>query len=304
MKRCAIGASSLCTTVVWNVWSWTTSLDVHCSGPHKRRLSSQQFKKLCACVSCLSSNCSFRVLAVRFHLIASLRRVSHWSAQDPFYFFRWFLFFKCLGRRFCQQSPRPCRNVRFPRFARGGAAVIAHFVPKATRLSQDPHAKMAVEAVAAVHACSWRRMMVSSRDPSCRTSLLRKPLELDAAMFGSTSAGCSPLASQSRVDGFGAHGGGISARKRGLRVSDWRLSGSLQRSISILPEEMTKFLLSCRRVWTHNMKDVIGTLSTKVGSTASVYVRAELREASNDDECGLVVFCRGWTTSPTHRRAQ
>ena len=74
-------------------------------GPHKRRLSSQQFKKLCACVSCLSSNCSLRVLAVRFDLIrfdliASFRRVSHWSAQDPFYFFRWFLFFKCLGRRF------------------------------------------------------------------------------------------------------------------------------------------------------------------------------------------------------------
>ena len=229
MKRCVIGASSLCTTVVWNVWSWTTSLDVHCSGPHKRRLSSQQFKKLCACVSCLSSNCSFRVLAVRFDLIrfdliASLRRVSHWSAQDPFYFFRWFLFFKCLERRFCQQSPRPCRNVRFPRFARGGAAVIADLVPKATRLSQDPHAKMAVEAVAAVHACSWRRMMVSSRDPSCRTSLLRKPLEHDAAMFGSTSAAWSPLASQIRFDGFGAHGSCIFARKRGLRVSDWRLS--------------------------------------------------------------------------------
>ena len=198
-------------------------------GPHKRRLSSQQFKKFCACVSCLSSNCSFRVLAVkfdliRFDLIASLRRVSHWSAQDPFYFFRWFLFFKCLGRRFCQQSPRPCRNVRFLRFARGGAAVIADLVLKATRLSQDPHAKMAVEAVAAVHACSWRRMMVSSRDPSCRTSLLRKPLEHDAAMFGSTSAAWSPLASQIRVDGFGAHGSCISARKRGLRVSDWRLS--------------------------------------------------------------------------------
>ena len=32
--------------------------------------------------------------------------------------------------------------------------MIADFVPKATRLSQDPHAKMAVEAVAAVHACS------------------------------------------------------------------------------------------------------------------------------------------------------
>ena len=158
MKRCVIGASSLCTTVVWNVWSWTTSLDVHCSGPHKRRRSSQQFQKLCACVSCLSSNCSFGVLAVRFDLIrfdliAFLRRESHWSAQDPFYFLRWFLFFKCLGRRFCQQSPRPCRNVRFPRFARGGAAVIADLVPKA-RLSQDPHAKMAVEAVAAVHACS------------------------------------------------------------------------------------------------------------------------------------------------------
>ena len=128
-------------------------------GPHKRRLSSQQFKKCCACVSCLSSNCSFRVLAfkfdlIRFDLIKSLRRVSHWSAQDPFYFFRWFLFFKCLGRRFCQQSPRLCRNVRFLRFARGGAAVIADLVLKATRLSQDPHAKMAVEAVAAVHACS------------------------------------------------------------------------------------------------------------------------------------------------------
>ena len=228
MKRCVIGASSLCTTVVWNVWSWTTSLDVHCSGPHKRRRSSQQFKKLCACVSCLSSNCSLRVLAVRFDLIrfdliASLRRVSHWSAQDPFYFLRWFLFFKCFGERFCQPSPRPCRNVRFPRFARGGAAVIADLVPKA-RLSQDPHAKMAVEAVAAVHACSWRRMMVSSRDPSCRTSLLRKPLEHDAAMFGSTSAAWSPLASQIRFDGIGAHDGGISARKRGLRVSDWRLS--------------------------------------------------------------------------------
>ena len=143
-------------------------------GPHKRRLSSQQFKKLCACVSCLSSNCSFRVLAVRFDLIASLRRVSHWSAQDPFDFFRWFLFFKCLGRRFCQQSPRPCRNVRFPRFARGGAAVIADLVPKATRLSQDPHAKMAVEAVAAVHACSLRRMMVSIRDLSCRKAALAR----------------------------------------------------------------------------------------------------------------------------------
>ena len=82
--------------------------------------------------------------------------------------------------------------------------MIADFVPKA-RLSQDPHAKMAVEAVAAVHACSWRRMMVSSRDPSCRTSLLRKPLEHDAAMVGSTSAVWSLLASQSRVDGFGAH---------------------------------------------------------------------------------------------------
>ena len=97
MKRCVIGASSLCTTVVWNVWSWTTSLDVHCSGPHKRRLSSQQYKKLCACVSCLSSNCSFRVLAVRFDLIrfdltASLRRVSHWSAQDPFFSFVGFCF--------------------------------------------------------------------------------------------------------------------------------------------------------------------------------------------------------------------
>ena len=63
-------------------------------------------------------------------------------------------------------------------------------------------------------------MMVSSRDPSCRTSLHRKSLEHDEAMFGSTSAAWSPLASQSRVDGFGAHGGGISARKRGLRVSD------------------------------------------------------------------------------------
>ena len=93
--------------------------------------------------------------------------------------------------------------------------MIADLVPKATRLSQDPHAKMAVEAVAAVHACSWRRMMVSSRDPSCRTLLLRKPLEHDAAMFGT---------SQIRFDGFGAHDGGISARKRGLRVSDWRLS--------------------------------------------------------------------------------
>ena len=99
---------------MWNVWSWTTSLDVHCSRPHKRRRSSQQFKKLCACVSCLSSNCSFKVLAVRFDLIrfdliAFLRRESHWSAQNPFYFLRWFLFFQCLGRRFCQQSPRPCR---------------------------------------------------------------------------------------------------------------------------------------------------------------------------------------------------
>ena len=101
--------------------------------------------------------------------------------------------------------------------------MIADLVPKATRLSQDPHAKMAVEAVAAVHACSLRRM-VSSRDPSRRTSLLRKPLEHDAAMFGSTSAAWSPLASQIRFDGFGAHDGGISARKRGLRVSDWRLS--------------------------------------------------------------------------------
>ena len=101
--------------------------------------------------------------------------------------------------------------------------MIADFVPKATRLSQDPHAKMAVEAVAAVHACSLRRMMVSSRDPSCRTSLLRKSLEHDAAMFSSTSAAWSPLASQIGFDGFGAHGGGISARKRGLRVSDWRL---------------------------------------------------------------------------------
>ena len=52
------------------------------------------------------------------------------------------------------------------------------------------------------------------------------------------------------------------------------------------------------------MKDVIGTLSTKVGLTASVCFRAELRLASNDDECGLVDFYRGWTTSPTHRHAQ
>ena len=64
--------------------------------------------------------------------------------------------------------------------------------------------------------------MVSSRDPSCRTSLLRKSLEHDAAMSGSISAGWSPLASQSRVDGFGAHGSGILASERGLRVSDWR----------------------------------------------------------------------------------
>ena len=67
---------------------------------------------------------------------------------------------------------------------------------------------------------------------------------------------------------------------------------------------MEKFLLSCRRVWTRNMNDVIGTLSAEVGSTASVCFRAELRLASNDDECGLVVLYRGWTTSPTHRRAQ
>ena len=52
------------------------------------------------------------------------------------------------------------------------------------------------------------------------------------------------------------------------------------------------------------MSDVIGTLSADVGSTASVCFRAELRLASSDDECGLVVLYRGWTTSPTHRRAQ
>ena len=66
---------------------------------------------------------------------------------------------------------------------------------------------------------------------------------------------------------------------------------------------MEKFLLSCRRVWTRNMNDVVELVSAEVGSTASVSFRAELRLASNDDECGLVLY-RGWTTSPTHRRAQ
>ena len=92
-------------------------------GQHKGRRSSQQGKELCTCVSCLSSDCSFRMLVIRFDLIAFLRRVLYWSARDPFYFPGWFLLFKCLGERFCQPSPRPCRNVRFPRFARGGVAV-------------------------------------------------------------------------------------------------------------------------------------------------------------------------------------
>ena len=48
------------------------------------------------------------------------------------------------------------------------------------------------------------------------------------------------------------------------------------------------------------MKDVIGTLSAEVGSTASVCFRVELRLASSDDECGPVVLYRSWTTSPTH----
>ena len=139
-------------------------------GPHKRRRSSQQAKELRSCVSCLSSDCSLRVLAarfdlIRFDLIAFLRRELRWSAQDPFYFLGWFLLFKCFGEHFCQPSPRPCRNIRFPRFARGGVAVNANLVSKATRVSQDRHTKMAGEAVAAVHVCSWRRMMVSSRDP-------------------------------------------------------------------------------------------------------------------------------------------
>ena len=104
-------------------------------GPHKRRCSSQQGKKFCACDSFLSSNCSLRVLAVRFDLIrfdliAFLRRESHWSVQDPFYFLRWFLFFKCFGERFCQPSPRPCRNVRFLRFVGNGVAVIAGSTPQ------------------------------------------------------------------------------------------------------------------------------------------------------------------------------
>ena len=94
--------------------------------------------KSCVHVFCVCPHlAALNVLAVRFDLIrfvliSFLRRESHWSAQDPFYFLRLFLFFKCLERRFCQQSPRPCRNVRFPRFAPGGAAVIADLVPKST----------------------------------------------------------------------------------------------------------------------------------------------------------------------------
>ena len=67
---------------------------------------------------------------------------------------------------------------------------------------------------------------------------------------------------------------------------------------------MAKFLLSRRCVWTRNINDVVELLSAEVGSTASFCFRAELRFASNDNEFGLVVFFRGWTTGPTHRRAQ
>ena len=52
------------------------------------------------------------------------------------------------------------------------------------------------------------------------------------------------------------------------------------------------------------MNDVVGLLSAEVGSTASACFRAELRLASNDDECGLVDLYRAWTTSPRHRLAQ
>ena len=52
------------------------------------------------------------------------------------------------------------------------------------------------------------------------------------------------------------------------------------------------------------MNDVVELVSAEVGSIASVCFRAELRLASSDDECGFVDLCRGWTISPTHRRAQ
>ena len=293
VKRCVIGASSLCTTVVWNVWLWTTSLDVHCSRPHKRRRSSQQFKKLCACVSCLSSNCRFRVLAVSFDLIrldliAFLRRVSHRSAQDPFYFLRWFLFFKCLGRRFCQQSPRPCRNIRFPRFARGGAAVIADLFSSScgspcVQLTQDDGqqqgsfmshiASAKVARARCRHVRQHQRRLVASR----QSDSLRRI----------RSTRWRHLCKEQRTQGF-------------------RLEAELNSAAFDLDPSggygvVFDFLQAC--VDAH-MNDVIGILSTKVGSTASAWFRAELRVASNDDECALVVFYRGWTTSSTHRRAR
>ena len=131
-------------------------------GPHKRRRSSQQPQKvMCRCFVLVI--CSSRVLLIRFHLIA---------------FLRWLLFFSSVWEGVSANTVHILAEMfGFPQFVPGGvAAVIANLVPKATRLSQDPHAKLAAEAVAALDACSWRRVLASSRDPSCRTSLARKPL--------------------------------------------------------------------------------------------------------------------------------
>ena len=54
-KRCVVGASSLCTTVVWNVWSGTTFLDVHGLGRARDGARLSTSKKLFAEASCLSS---------------------------------------------------------------------------------------------------------------------------------------------------------------------------------------------------------------------------------------------------------
>ena len=129
MKRCVLGASSLLhhRRVERVVMDNILGCPLFCAAQETALVSAVQ-KVVCMCF----------VFVIKLQLksvggqvwIAFLRRESHWSAQDPFYFFRWFLFFKVLGRRFCQQSPRHCRNVRFPRFPRGGAAVIADLVPK------------------------------------------------------------------------------------------------------------------------------------------------------------------------------
>ena len=157
--------------------------------------------------------------------------------------------------------------------------MIADLVPS-PRLSQDPHAKMAVEAVAAVHACSWRRMMVSSRDPSCRTSLLRKPLEHDAAMFGSQSD------SLRRIRSTWWRHLWMEKRTQGFRFDAELISAAFDLDPSGGDGEVPAFL---QAVWTRNMNDVVEFVSAEVGLIASVCFRAELRLASSDDECGLVL---------------